>query len=265
MARGAERRIGVLGHGAIGSLVAAQIAAGHVAGGVLEGVILRRRQDLPYEQFSLDEALERCDMIVECAGQQAVREHAVRILEAGADLLVISVGVMADREFAARLELAGPGRLYFSSGAVGGLDLLASGARMGAFSEVVITTRKLPATLAQPWMSQAQRTELESSAAPVEVYSGSARQAAQQFPKSLNVAAAVALAVGNWDVVSVRLLADPDAALTEHVIEARGASGEYSFSIRNQPSEHNPRTSGVVPWAVLRSLETALGARGGLL
>ncbi|MFR0639748.1 aspartate dehydrogenase, partial [Arthrobacter sp. LS16] len=91
----------------------------------MEGVILRRRQDLPYEQFSLDEALERCDMIVESAGQQAVREHAVRILEAGADLLVNSVGVMADREFAARLELAGPGRLYFSSGAVGGLDLLA--------------------------------------------------------------------------------------------------------------------------------------------
>lgn len=265
MTRGTVRRIGVLGHGAIGSLVAAQIAAGHVAGGVLEGVILRRRQDLPYEQFSLDEALDRCDVIVECAGQQAVREHAVKILESGVDLLVISMGVLADNEFAERLAIAGPGRLFFSSGAVGGLDLLASGARMGAFSEVCITTRKLPATLVQPWMSQVQRTELESATAPVEVFSGSARRAAQQFPKSLNVAAAVALAVGNWDVVSVRLLADPDAALTGHTIDALGCSGEYSFSIRNQPSAHNPRTSGVVPWAVLRSLETALGARGGLL
>lgn len=265
MTPGTERRIGVLGHGAIGSLVAAQIAAGQVAGGVLEGVILRRRQNLPYEQFSLEEALERCDVIVECAGQQAVREHAVEILDAGVDLLVISLGVLADQDFADRLAHAGPGRLFFSSGAVGGLDLLASGARMGEYSEVRITTRKLPATLVQPWMSQAQRAELESATAPVEVFAGPARQAAQNFPKSLNVAAAVALAVGNWEVVSVRLLADPDATLTEHTIEARGASGEYSFSIRNQPSAQNPRTSGVVPWAVLRSLETALGARGGLV
>lgn len=265
MARGTERRIGVLGHGAIGSLVAAQIASGHVAGGVLEGVILRHWQDLPYEQFCLDEALDRCDVIVECAGQPAVREHAVKILEAGIDLLVISMGVLADQKFAERLAHAGPGRLFFSSGAVGGLDLLASGARMGEFSEVRITTRKLPATLVQPWMSQAQRSELESAAAPVEVFSGPARQAAQNFPKSLNVAAAVALAVGNWEVVSVRLLADPAATLTEHTIEARGASGDYGFSIKNQPSAQNPRTSGVVPWAVLRSLENALGARGGLL
>lgn len=265
MAPGTAQRIGVLGHGAIGSLVAAELAAGRVAGGVLEGVILRRGQELPYAQFSLDDALERCDLIVECAGQQAVRDHAAAILDAGVDLLLISLGALADRGLAERLAHAGPGRLFCSPGAVGGLDLIASGARIGAFSEVLITTRKLPSTLVQPWMGAARRAGLESAAAPVEVFAGPARQAAQQFPKSLNVAAAVALAVGNWDVVSVRLLADPLAELTEHTIEARGASGDYCFSIKNQPSARNPRTSGIVPWAVLRSLEAALGARGGLI
>jgi len=63
----------------------------------------------------------------------------------------------------------------------------------------------------------------------------------------------------------VRLTADPKASLTSHVIEASGPSGEYRFEIRNNPSPQNPRTSGIVPFAVLRSLEAAIGERGGLV
>ncbi|MGH3652306.1 aspartate dehydrogenase domain-containing protein [Glutamicibacter sp.] len=262
MATGSMYRVGVLGHGAIGSVVAAQLAAGSVDGAQLEGVILRRpKAGLEHEQLSLETALERCDLVVECAGQQALREHAVRILSSGVDLLASSMGALADPVFAAQVQGAGPGRLSCTAGAIGGLDLLGAAARMGGIDQVLVTTRKLPATLVQPWMDAQRRRELEQGNGPVEVFRGSAAAAAQDFPKSLNVAAAVALAVGDWDAVTVRLLADPVADLTEHLIEARGPAGEYSFSIKNCPSPRNPRTSGIVPWALLHSIRQAAAAR----
>lgn len=257
-------RVGVLGYGAIGSVVAQQIEDGQVQGASLAGVILRQpREDIAYRQLTIDQALEQCDLIVECAGQEALREHAARILEAGVDLLVSSMGALADRAFEAKLRQAGTGKLIFTAGAVGGLDLLSAGARMGGFEKILVTTRKLPATLIQPWMNAQQRRELESTDVPVEVFTGTAAAAAQKFPKSLNVAAAVALTVSDWDVVSVRLLGDPQALLTEHQIQACGPSGEYSFSLKNYPSQQNPRTSGIVPWALLHSLQQTVGYRRG--
>jgi aspartate dehydrogenase len=106
---------------------------------------------------------------------------------------------------------------------------------------------------------------LLAATAPVEVFSGGAREASKWFPRSLNVAATVAFAVGDFDLVRVRLHADPGAELTSHVIEAEGPSGQYRFEIRNQPSPDNPRTSGVVPFALLRSLAALVGRPGPIL
>ncbi|MDO2934636.1 DUF108 domain-containing protein [Paeniglutamicibacter sulfureus] len=259
-------RIGVIGHGAVGSRVAADLAAGRVNGAVLAGIVVRGvLVDAPAPQLDLAQALEQCDLIVECAGQEALLAHGKAILCAGVDLLITSMGALADSRFLQSLEAAGPGRLFLTSGAIGGLDLLASGARSDGYDSVVVTTKKLPSSLLQPWMVQAQIDELTAATEPVEIFSGSARDAARLFPKSLNVAAAVAMAIGDWEVVSVRLIGDPTAELTEHVIEANGPSGEYCFVIRNKPSPENPRTSGVVPFSVLRSLESIVGVRGGLI
>lgn len=262
----AQWRIGVLGHGAIGSRVAAEIAKGHVSGATLSGIIVRGTlQGAPAPQLSISEALAQCDLIVECAGQQALVDHGQRTLGAGVDLLMTSIGAMADSDLAARLRKAGPGRLFYTSGAVGGLDLLAAGARMGQYQHVQVTTRKLPSTLIQPWMEPQQVQQLKRGSEVCEVFSGSSREAARYFPRSLNVVAAVALAINDWDKVSVELIADPTANLTEHHISAQGASGEYSFSTKNQPALENPRTSGVVPYAVLRSLQSITGTTGGLI
>ena len=259
-------RIGVLGYGAIGSRVAAEINDGRVPGAELAAVIRRRASEpTPAPVLSLSHALERCDVIVECAGQEALATHGQQILHSGADLLITSIGALADPLLDQRLRESGPGRLFLTSGAVGGLDLLAAGAKMGGFHRIEVTTRKLPGSLVQDWMRQPETERLTAAREPVEVFQGPSRQAARLFPKSLNVVAAVALAVEDWDVVNVRLVADPAAALTEHHIEAHGPAGRYSFTIQNHPDPANPRTSAVVPWAVLRSLETMIGLQGGLI
>ncbi|MFF2650806.1 aspartate dehydrogenase domain-containing protein [Streptomyces sp. NPDC058045] len=258
------RTVGLIGWGAIGRVVGTALAAGEVPGARLECVIDNRPlgDSAPAPQLPLEEALERCDLIVEAAGQGVVRECGERILDAGVDLLIASTGALTDEDLAKRLRTAGPGRVYFTGGAVGGLDLLQAARGMGPLTEVRLTTTKLPATLEQPWMDEELKQRLHTTTEPVTVMSGTARDIPVKFPKSTNVAASVALAVGDLDAVRVDVVADPAAHHTSHTIEATGAHGSYRFEVRHLPDPSNPATSQVVPHAVLRSLG-AIAGRGG--
>ena len=47
---------------------------------------------------------QRLDVVLECAGHQAVRDHGIRCLEAGADLVLTSIGALVDDALRADLE-----------------------------------------------------------------------------------------------------------------------------------------------------------------
>jgi aspartate dehydrogenase len=259
------KRIAVVGAGSIGRPVIDAIAAGALAGVELVAVV----SDVPVTgigvpQLRMAAAIEQCDVVVECAGQPVVVQYGVAVLEAGRDLLVTSVGALADPALASALAQAGPGRMLLTPGAIGGVDLLASAAAHGDIHAASVTTTKLPSALLQPWMDDGTQQRIQETTTPIEVFHGSAREAARYFPRSLNVAATVGLAIGDLDRVDVRLIADPRAALTNHTIEVDGDAGSYRFEISNRPSPQNPRTSGVVPQAVLRSLSILLGHATGI-
>lgn len=256
----AVSRVGVVGGGAIGHVVIGALAAGAVDGAELVAVVDNRPVVAsPVPQLRLSEALETCDVLVECAGQTFVAQNGERVLAAGVDLLVSSVGAFADPAVADRLLAAGPGRALLTAGAVGGLDMVASAAAHGALEKVRVTTTKKPVALVQPWMDAAAEKRLLAADGAVEVFRGSAREAALSFPRVLNVAATLGFAIGNFDAVEVVLVADPTTPLTRHVVEVDGQAGNYRFDIRNRPSPDNPRTSAVVPTAVLRSLSVLVG------
>ncbi|MER5492361.1 aspartate dehydrogenase domain-containing protein [Streptomyces sp. NPDC002490] len=259
-------RAAVIGAGAIGTTVIGALRAGRLPGVEPVGFVNDRRTgDLGLPQISLAEAMERADVIVECAGQTVIAQSGPTILDHGVDLLVTSVGALCDPEVAAALDAAGPGRYLITSGAVGGLDILTAAAAQAPFDRVSVTTVKLPETLVQPWMDEAAADRLRRTAEPVEIFRGNAAEATRLFPRSLNVAATVGWGVGDIGLVEVRLLGDPEAALTRHVIEAEGPCGSYRFEIANLPSAQNPRTSGVVPHAVLRSLGVLVGQPRGVI
>ncbi|WCN01469.1 aspartate dehydrogenase domain-containing protein [Streptomyces sp. M92] len=261
------RKVALIGWGAIGRTVGAALAAGEVPGAELTGIVDNRPlgDAVPAPQLTVEQALTSCDLIVEAAGQGVVREWGDTILASGTDLLVASTGALTDEDLSKRLLAAGPGRVYFTGGAVGGLDLLQAVRAMGPLGEVTLTTTKLPSTLEQPWMGEEMLARLRTTTTPVEVMSGTARDVPVSFPKSTNVAASVALAVGDLDAVRVRVVADPAAAHTSHVIEASGPQGSYRFEVRHVPDAANPATSRVVPYAVLRSLAALTGRRGQIL
>jgi aspartate dehydrogenase len=252
----AVMRVGVIGVGAIGGVVANALLAGAVPGAQLAGVVHAEPVDpqgLPV--LGIDELLAGVDLVVECAGQRALAELGPLVLAAGRDLMVVSVGALADDALLEKLLDAGPGELHLSTGAIGGLDLLRAATGLGPWEHVRIETTKRAANLVQPWMDDVQSEAVRTTAVPLELMRGPAREVTAAFPKSANVAASVALAVRDWDVVEAAVIADPDAGLTSHLITAEGAAGSYRFEIRNRPSPRTPTSSAVVPHAVLSAIE----------
>ena len=77
----------------------------------------------------------RLDVVVEAAGQPAVRALGERCLRAGADLVVTSTGAFTDDALLQALRAAagaqGSGRLHLASGAMPGLDWMQSVAMAG--------------------------------------------------------------------------------------------------------------------------------------
>lgn len=94
------------------------------------------------------------------------------------------------------------------------------------------------------------------------VAEGLAAEVAQQFPSSANVAASLALAADAWEYATARIVADPSATQTRHEIYAAGDIGEVRAVVTNAPSVERPRSSAVVAWAALRSLDDYARLRG---
>ena len=108
-------------------------------------------------------------------------------------------------------------------------------------------------------MTAADVDALLTTTEPVELYNGPVEELVRRFPTSTNVAATVAMAVGEWSVVNGQVWADPGAEMTTHLIEVTADAGRYRFEIQNQPSPQNPRSSGVVPWSVVRTVREVCG------
>jgi aspartate dehydrogenase len=260
--RGAhEFRVGLLGLGAINSVVCRELVAGAVPGARVVAVVTIGGETPPDPVVltDIDTLVQTVDLVVEAASHEALDDHGETILTAGRDLLVVSVGALADEGLFQRLTTSGPGRLTLTTGAVGGLDLLQAAVRAGPLESVTLTTTKRASSLVQPWMDAALITKLEQGTDRIELFRGPAREAATRFPRSLNVAAALALAVGTWDGVEVVLIGDPNATATVHAIDAVGAIGGYHFETTNAVSK-NPTTSSVTAYAVLRGV-AAIAAR----
>ncbi|MCY4134281.1 MAG: aspartate dehydrogenase [bacterium] len=246
-------RVGLIGCGAIGSVVARELSQGAVKGAELTAVF-DLVVDHPLKVGERDSLLSRSDVVVEAAGHGALREHGVAIRESGADLLVVSIGALADDDLEVRLRRAEGGRLYLCTGAIGGFDILRAAMLFGPLEEVAITSTKPAVALSRPWMEQTVQDALAGGSEPVKVFDGPAREACALFPESANVTATLSLATLGFDRVRVQMVGDPAVTRVRHVVTASGAAGAYELSFENAASPDNPRTSAVTAYSVLRAV-----------
>jgi aspartate dehydrogenase len=251
-------RLGLIGYGAIGAEVVRAAQQGRLGPGLqLAAVLVRRPRAAPDPPITHDPEIffdRDLEVVVECAGHQAVRDHGVRCLESGADLVLTSIGALVDDGLRQHLEqaAAGAGRtLTIASAGIGALDILGAAA-IGGLERVQMTVRKDSSA----WYgTEAERLcDLATLREPLVIYAGSVREGAARYPQNVNIAAAVALAGVGLDRTQLTIVADP--TIQSHVIEifAQGAFGSFRFREDVLPTAENPKTGKLVAMAVIKTL-----------
>jgi aspartate dehydrogenase len=243
------RTLGIIGTGTIARAVAERVAAGAVPGLSLLGFLARTsKSDLPAPAFGTVDGLLRATVVVEAAGREAVEQHAEAVLGAGRTLVCCSVGALVDEALRTRLVATAAragSRLIVPSGAVGGLDLLRAAAEAG-LDEVVVEQRKPATTLLH-------EAEAAALCDPCVVFEGSVADVVGRYPKTTNVAAAVALASLGFERTRARVIADPSLRGNQVLLSARGRFGELHLRLDNVASA-NPSTSSIVAHSVVATL-----------
>ncbi|MEL6886786.1 MAG: aspartate dehydrogenase [Pseudomonadota bacterium] len=236
--------LGLIGYGSIGRALVDRMPDGVVS----EYSVLVRRAVAPEPGVAfiaqLDELLNRRpDLIVECAGHDALRDCLLPALGAGIPVIAASLGAFSDDGFltsawdAAR---ANSSELILPSGAIGGLDILRAVAGAG---DVQVSYRGIKPPAAWQGSPAEGQVNLDTLDARTVFFSGTGREAVQRFPRNANVVAALALAGPGFDAVQVELIADPQATGNSHSYTVTSALCTYHMAIDNAPSTGNARTS----------------------
>jgi aspartate dehydrogenase len=241
------KRVGLIGCGAIGTVISGAIDKGLIK---CDELILYDRNAERAEKIknslhvpvtvvkSLEEMLTlKPAVIVEAASQQAVRDYANRIVMENIELIVMSVGALLDLKVKSN-------KIHIPSGAIGGLDAISS-ASIAGIDQVILTTRKNPKTL-----------DMDNKAEKL-VFEGSAEKAVRRFPREMNVAATLALTT-QPEKVKVRVISDPKVDENVHEIKIKWKHGDMQLKFANEPHPENPRTSALAAWSAIKLLKQVL-------
>ena len=259
-------KIGVIGCGFIGSQICFAIDSGIVSA-ELFGIsdfsnekaetVLKQLQKATPQIKTPEELIKSCDLIVECASQEAVLKYALSAAENGVDMMVLSVGAFQDASFYSLLKekaASHNSKIYIPSGAIAGTDGLKSAADAG-LSSVSVTTRKpISGLIGSPYLIQ-NNINLQKIEVPTLVFEGSAADAVLAFPKNVNVCATISLCGLGFDKTTVRIIADPTISENIHELDVCGEFGHMKMIIENKPSPQNPKTSYLAALSAVSALK----------
>ena len=199
------------------------------------------------------------NLVVECAGHDAVTEHIAQVLSAGFDTVVASVGALADAALADSLYDAahkGKARLIIPAGAIGGVDLLASLKKHGKLD---VSYKGIKPPAAWSGTLAAKLMDLDLLSEETVIFSGSAREAAINYPKNANVAATIALAGAGFEATKTELVADPNATGNIHEYSVDCSLAHYTIRVESQASPGNAKTSMTTAYSVMREITNRIG------
>lgn len=252
-------RVVFIGWGAINRRVAALLAERRSAVdivGIATSGKSKQREGLPAGAQLLTHAQELADLqpdlVVEAAGRAAVAEWAPAALAAAPAMIIASTSAFCDDALLAQLVQAAEqhgSRIMVPSGAIGGIDALASGAVLG-LDEVVHQIVKPPSAWAGT--AAAQRIDLGGLSDRTVFFSGTAREAARQYPQNANATVVTSLAGIGLDRTRVEMIADPSSRINGHRIEARGGFGRMEIVLENNPLAANPKSSELTALSLVR-------------
>ena len=257
-----EITVGICGFGAIGLKVARALDRGAVEGMRLTAISARdlkgaraRFADFaaPPQAVPAERLPELAEIVVECAPSAVFDAVARATVEAGRILVPLSVGALLERmELVERARETGA-RIIVPTGAIIGLDAVRAMAE-GEIRSVTLETRKPPHGLAGAPHLVNNNIGVDGLTEPKLVFRGTAREAARGFPANVNVAAALSLAGIGPDRTTVEVWADPGLDRNVQSVRIASDSAEAEMTIRNIPSDENPRTGRITALSVLACL-----------
>lgn len=260
------KRVGLIGCGTIGFLTAKAVDEGRVNAKLVyvydsqKEVALRlveKLRDKPKILDGVEEMLKdkRLEVIVEAASNEAVIKYLKPIIDAGKEVLVMSIGGLLFPETRGIYE-ENAARIHVPAGAIAGLDAVQAISLVGV-DEVVLTTRKPPEALAYSNYFKEHGINLEKIREPTLVYEGPVEDALKHFPRSVNVAAALALYSKSG--VLVRIIADPTRREIMHEIDVESKVSNLKILVENMPHPENPRTSYLAALSCIQKLREVCG------
>lgn len=257
------KRIGLLGCGAIGTQIALAINSGQVQAELThiydydeskaESLVARLDKKPTIVENPHLLSSNNVDLVVEAASQEAIKNHALSIIQNRKDMMIMSVGALLDESvfdvlFDACHEFKK--RIYLPSGAIAGLDAIKS--VKSELESVTLVTTKNPKALAGAKFFETKNMDVNSIKEKTTIFEGAAKEAVTLFPANINVAALLSLAGLGSEKTLVKIVADPNTDKNTHQIEASGTFGKISIQVENVPDNTNPKTSKL---AILSAIE----------
>ncbi len=250
-----KKRLGIVGAGKLGSIVANAAKDGFLPEYELVGIIGRtfeKASTLAEEvgcmaYVSLDEMLSQdVDYLVEVASVAFVKENAVKILGGGVNMIIVSIGALSDAAFykeVSEVAAAAGSKLYIASGAVGGFDVLRTISLMGEAKES-FETHKGPESLRN---TPLYKDELMAEGDETHVFDGTAAEAIKILPTKVNVSIAASLAGSapdktKMDIYSVPGFVGDDHRITSEIDGVKAVIDIYSS------------TAAIAGWSVVAKL-----------
>ena len=222
-----RKRIGLLGCGTIG----ARIGAAAQAEGFADVAFVHSRDHarakalFPNARWisdTLDVPNQDVDLVIEAANAEVLSEVVLDVL-AKRDMLAFTLTGLADDALRDKVRaccVSSGTRFYVPHGGILGLDGISDG--RSELESVKITTMKSPKSLG-----------LADPATKGVIYDGPTRGACTQFPRNVNVHAALALAGLGFDRTHSVVVADPKTGKNGHLIEVKGRGLEWRLEIES--------------------------------
>ncbi|MBF8803520.1 aspartate dehydrogenase [Pseudomonas asiatica] len=252
--------VGIAVLGTVGKSVAKAIDAG-IPGLTLGGVAARNKETAtewlsqlskPVPVLSYEELATTCDVVVECAPSALLDEIATPVLKAGKTMVVLSSGGLLTRSYLVELAAQHGGRIQVPTGALLGLDAVCAAAEGHINSVRMITRKPVRGLVGAPFLEE-RKIDISGIESPLQIFNGTAREAAVGFPANLNVAVALSLAGVGPDETALEIWADPALTRNTHTIVVESDSARLQMTIENIPTE-NPKTGRITAQSVIATL-----------
>ena len=259
-ATGRVKRIGIAGLGTVGKALALAIDKG-IPGTTLTAVSARNIQAAtdwagqltrPVEVLALEQLVDHCDVVVECAPAALLPRLAEPVLRAGRQLVVLSSGALLENRYLIDLAREFNGQILVPTGALIGLDAVLAAAEGRIDSVRMVSRKPVEGFRGAPFLIE-HGIDIEGIREPLRIFSGKAREAATGFPANLNVAISLSLAGIGPDRTELEIWADPTITRNTHTITVESDSATFTMTIQNIPTE-NPKTGRITAQSVVALL-----------